>query len=119
MFCRISMKGGKPRGIPTVLPSPAHKKWHKQQMEDFAKQGIKQEQIAKVKSVHLTCYHKMNKNGSFPKSTFDLTNKAESVMDLLVDYGFILDDDYNTIPDIRLTFGGFRNEAGADLSMTW
>lgn len=35
----------------------------------------------------------------------DLTNKAESVMDLLVDTGIIADDDWHTIPELLLQLG--------------
>lgn len=37
---------------------------------------------------------------------FDLTNKAESIMDLLVDCGLIEDDNYSIIPELTLKFGG-------------
>ena len=40
------------------------------------------------------------------KRKADLTNKAESIMDLLVDNGKIEDDNWFVIGDIRLLFGG-------------
>lgn len=39
------------------------------------------------------------------KRKSDLTNKAESVMDLLVDNGFILDDNWFVVSKINLIFG--------------
>ncbi len=36
----------------------------------------------------------------------DLTNKAESVMDLLVDCGILRDDSWRFVPEIRLRFAG-------------
>lgn len=39
------------------------------------------------------------------KRLFDLTNKAESVMDLLVDNFIIKDDNWKEIPEILLKFG--------------
>lgn len=39
---------------------------------------------------------------------FDLTNKAESIMDLLVDCGLIEDDNYSIIPELVLKFGGYE-----------
>lgn len=41
---------------------------------------------------------------------FDLTNKAESIMDLLVDTGFMADDNYNVINKLLLEFGGLDRE---------
>lgn len=117
VFCRVSMKYGKPKAHPTVVSSPAHKKWHKKMMKELKECDFPKGKIAKTKKVTLVVFHKMNKNGAFPKSTFDLTNKAESVMDLLVDWGTLLDDDYNTIPHVDLIFGGFRDDSGADLEI--
>lgn len=36
----------------------------------------------------------------------DLTNKAESIMDLLVDAGIIEDDNWFVVPEVNLKFGG-------------
>lgn len=55
----------------------------------------------------------------FPdKRKSDLTNKAESIMDLLVDNGIIPDDNYNEIPKLLLEFGGVdKNTPRAEI--TW
>lgn len=37
---------------------------------------------------------------------FDLSNKLESIMDWMVDAGYIKDDSYKYCPDIRIIFGG-------------
>lgn len=42
------------------------------------------------------------------KRKFDLTNKAESIMDLLVDNGIIEDDNYSVIPTLILKYGGYE-----------
>ncbi len=42
------------------------------------------------------------------KRPFDLTNKAESVMDLMVDAGIIQDDNYNVVPSITLKYAGYK-----------
>jgi len=39
---------------------------------------------------------------------FDLTNKAESIMDLLVDCGLLDDDNYSVIPTLTLRFAGYE-----------
>lgn len=41
---------------------------------------------------------------------FDLTNKAESVMDTLVEAGFMADDNYNVVSKLVLEFGGLDRE---------
>ena len=47
----------------------------------------------------------------FPdKRRADLTNKAESIMDLLVDAGIIEDDNANVCPEVLLRFGGVDRE---------
>lgn len=83
---------------PILLPSTKYKEWH----EDATLQ-IKQQKIQPVKGciddVVLTFYAPDKRN-------FDLTNKAESIMDMLVDNGIIEDDNYNIIPNLYLKFGG-------------
>lgn len=44
------------------------------------------------------------------KRKSDLTNKAESVMDLLVDCGFIVDDNWFCVSSVTLIFGGVDTE---------
>lgn len=41
---------------------------------------------------------------------FDLTNKAESVMDALVGAEYIEDDNFNVVPKLLLEFGGIDRE---------
>jgi len=44
------------------------------------------------------------------KRKTDLTNKAESIMDLLVDNKIIEDDNWYVIPKLELSFGGVDKE---------
>lgn len=44
------------------------------------------------------------------KRAADLTNKAESIMDLLVDMGILEDDNWFIVGDIHLIFGGVDNQ---------
>ncbi len=47
---------------------------------------------------------------------FDLTNKAESIMDTLVDAGLIEDDNYSIISELCLKFGGVeKNQARCEI----
>lgn len=39
------------------------------------------------------------------KRLFDLSNKTESIMDLLVDAGIIQDDNYSVVPKLILEIG--------------
>ncbi len=39
------------------------------------------------------------------RRTFDLSNAAESVMDLLVDAAILADDSWSVVPDLSLHFG--------------
>lgn len=46
----------------------------------------------------------------------DLTNKAESIMDLLVDLGVLSDDDHQSCPKLTLRSGGVdKDHAGAEI----
>ena len=40
------------------------------------------------------------------KRRFDLSNAAESVMDLLVDAWILADDSWKVVPELKLLFGG-------------
>jgi Holliday junction resolvase RusA-like endonuclease len=40
------------------------------------------------------------------KRASDLTNKAESIMDLLVDAGILSDDNWFVVPNVELIFAG-------------
>lgn len=41
---------------------------------------------------------------------YDLSNKAESIMDLLVDCGLLEDDNYEFVSELILKFGGLDRE---------
>lgn len=41
---------------------------------------------------------------------FDLTNKAESIMDTLVDAGLLTDDNYSVVSELILKFGGVEKD---------
>jgi Holliday junction resolvase RusA-like endonuclease len=50
---------------------------------------------------------------------FDLSNAAESEMDLLVDAGILQDDSVQIVPSVTLTFGGVEpKEPRAEVSIT-
>lgn len=78
-----------------LVSSKQYKDWHKQA------------------SMELTCVDPCESISSVDivfwggnKRKFDLTNKAESVMDLLVDNGIITDDSWDYVPELSLKFLG-------------
>lgn len=79
---------------PYLFPSSKYTEWHKDALLQLT--GMKP--IAS-KQLWLTFYAGDNRK-------FDLSNKAESIMDLLVDAGIIEDDNYSVIEELTLKFGG-------------
>lgn len=80
--------------FPILLPSSKYTIWHK----DALLQLTNKEKIKSSRLV-LTFFAQDNRK-------FDLTNKAESIMDTLVDAGLIADDNYGVISELVLKFGG-------------
>lgn len=86
--------------FPILLPSSRYTEWHKDALLQLT--GMKP--IAS-KQLVLTFYAGDNRK-------FDLSNKCESIMDLLVDAGLIEDDNYSVISELVLRFGGVeKNQA--------
>lgn len=88
------------KGRPLIISSKAHKDWHQVAVEELSEQHLEQ-----------------NLNGPVAIKIFapdrrsgDLTNKAESIMDLLVDLGVIEDDNWFCVPVVILSFGGVDKE---------
>lgn len=90
----ISCRGNRP----CLFPSSNYTKWHK----DALLQLIGKKPIEN-KELTLTFYAQDNRK-------FDLTNKAESIMDTLVDAGLLEDDNYSVVSDLHLHFGGLDKE---------
>jgi Holliday junction resolvase RusA-like endonuclease len=93
----VFVRGGKQFNI----PSTKYKEWHKQasaQLGSRPKIAFKS-----VCEVQMEFYLPDNR-------ACDLTNKAESVMDLLVDNGIIQDDKWQIIPRILLHAQGVDKE---------
>jgi len=84
---------------PLLFPSSKYTAWHKDALKQLGgKLPIE------TKELILTFYAPDNRK-------FDLTNKAESIMDTLVDAGLISDDNYSVISDLHLKFGGVEKES--------
>ena len=80
-----------------VIPSKNHEAWHEEQSYMIKKYRPKKP-IEKCE-VEILFY-------APDKRKADLTNKAESLMDLLVDNNFIVDDNWFVCYEIKLYFGG-------------
>ena len=80
-----------------VIPSENYKVWHEEQSYMIKKYRPKKP-IEKCE-VEILFY-------APDKRKADLTNKAESLMDLLVDNNFIVDDNWFVCYEIKLYFGG-------------
>lgn len=80
--------------FPLLLPSTKYRNWHRDALLQ-----IKNRKKIKSKNITLTFYAGDNRK-------FDLTNKAESIMDTLVDAELIEDDNYSVINELCLKFGG-------------
>ena len=80
--------------FPILLPSSKYTAWHKDAMIGLT--GMKP---IKSKKITLTFFAGDNRK-------FDLSNKAESIMDLLVDCELIEDDNYSVVSELYLKFGG-------------
>lgn len=84
--------------FPMLLPSERYTAWHKEAMAQLIG-------IDKIKSdkLRITIYPPDSRKA-------DLTNKAESVMDTLVDAGLLEDDNWFIVNEITLKFGGVDKE---------
>lgn len=79
---------------PMLLPSAKYKEWHTEASAQLPKPDKK-----KYHNIHITIY-------APDKRKADLTNKAESIMDLLVDNKIIEDDNWFVMENVCLLFGG-------------
>lgn len=82
------------------FPNSRYQSWHKTALQSLK---IAPVSIDSTISVHLTVY-------GDTKRKFDLSNKAESVMDLLVDAKILADDNYEVVPHLILSYGGIDKE---------
>lgn len=88
------------RGKPLIISSKDYAIWHKTALQSLK---IAPRFNGNTKEVKLCFYSK-------DKRKFDLSNKAESIMDLLVDAGILLDDNYEVVPKLILEYGGQDKE---------
>ena len=87
------------RGRPMIMPSKAYKEWHDEKM--WLLKGSPA--IKGPVELKMTLYARDKRSG-------DLSNKFESVADLLVDAGIIEDDNWNIVRKVEMMFGGIDKE---------
>jgi hypothetical protein len=89
------LAGKKPKGqLFFLIPSSKHKEWHKQAMKQLMLQP------------NVRCHdidHVLINFTFGDRRRTDLTNKAESVMDLLVDMKVLNDDSWQEVPKLALS----------------
>ena len=91
---------------PMLFPGKCYQQWHKQALNQLY--GIRYESalfgpLKKIKEIRITIY-------AVDRRKADLTNRAESVMDLLVDAGILEDDNWFICGAVNLKFGGVDRE---------
>lgn len=86
-----------------MVPSQQHADWHEEQMLYLRGMWPKNLVLTSVKRCELVFFAPDRRKA-------DLSNKAESVMDLLVDAGVLKDDSWFVVPDLRLRLGGVDKE---------
>jgi hypothetical protein len=90
---RIIQAGGRPR----LISSEAFLAWHEEMMLRVRRYRPK----TPIASAHVAItFFAENRR------RFDLSNAAESVMDLLVDAEILADDSWAVVPELHLLFGG-------------
>lgn len=88
------------------FPSPEYEAWHEAASIQIMKYHVPRKSLTKLKAVVVIIF--------FPDDrTADLTNKAESVMDLMVDTGIIADDRWQNTGPVMLIPKYSPGHAGA------
>lgn len=88
--------------FPMVLPSSAYEAWQEEMMWELKSQDSSR--VDNISKIEILFY-------APDKRKADKTNKAESIMDLLVDVGIIEDDNWFVFPELVLKFGGVDRES--------
>lgn len=92
---KITCSGGYPR----TYKVQKYKDWYDDAYWQLKEQKIPQDKLKKINSITYSFY--------LPdKKRRDLTNLVQSIEDLLVDYQFIEDDNFNILPSIQIMYMG-------------
>jgi len=85
-----------------LVPGDVHEAWYKVAAMELKQHRLPRYSVEEA-AVKITIFAQ-------DKRKADLTNKAESIMDLLVDLGILEDDNWFVCGDIHLKFGGVDTE---------
>ena len=85
------------KGKLLIMPSANYKQWHKDASRQLV--GSFKKSLCPP-SIQITFFAPDRRKS-------DLTNKAESIMDLLVDNGVLQDDNWDCVPEVVLKYGGY------------
>ena len=85
-------------GRPFIISQKAHKDWHTNATKQLNLAKLEVLELNTTKTIVCTFYPPT-------KRKYDLSNKWESVADLLVDYGFLSDDNFEVVPVVILLHG--------------
>ena len=94
----LFVRGGKLFNI----PSKRYKEWHEEASAQLVPHLL-QRPLEKIKSIEVSFY-------APDKRKSDLTNKTESIMDLLVDNGILEDDSWFIVGSLFIYFKGVDRE---------
>ena len=84
------------------IPSKRYKEWHKQASQQLVPYLLPRP-LEKIKSITVFIYAPDRRKS-------DLSNKFESLADLLVDNGFLEDDNWNVVRKVIIEFKGIDRE---------
>jgi Holliday junction resolvase RusA-like endonuclease len=88
---------------PVMISSKAHEAWHtvaSYELKSQVKGSANRIALSGPKQISITIFGATRRKE-------DLTNKAESLMDLLVDNFVLADDNWEEVPEIYLRYGGY------------
>lgn len=85
-----------------ITTSDSYKSWHEEAFYQLKSQ-YNLATLEKVEKIKIEFF-------SPNKRAFDLTNKAESIMDLMVDCEIIKDDNVNIVPNLELCYNGVNQK---------
>lgn len=87
------------RGRPLILPSKLHEAWHKDALNQLKLARIEALGLEDIQIIICTVYPPTLRK-------YDLSNKFESIADLLVDYGLLADDNADILSKVLIFNGG-------------
>lgn len=93
-----------------IAPSKAYKEWHRAALIQIRLQNPQFKTLTFVRKMTITVFFTDRRKQ-------DTINKAEGVLDTLVDAGIIEDDNYIVLPDILLIGRYRKGEPGVEIEI--